>query len=304
MEHTKIRNDKEEIINFQTIRSYFELFKPGVMSLSIMSAVVGIILAPGEINNFKLLWSLICIIFGAGASGAINMALEMDIDSQMTRTSRRPLPMNKMHPQSALEFAIILGATSVFFMALFVNALSAFLLFSTIIFYGYFYTLLLKKRTIYNVVIGGIPGALPPVIGWTTVTNSLSLGAFTFFAIIFLWIPPHSWALALYKIKEYKKVNIPMMPVIKGRKYTIFQIIFYSILLIISTYTPYFFNSLGNIYLTTTTVANLFLIYFSIKLIQNIEDKSNHKCDKLFFIFSINYLFIIFLAAICDHYLR
>ena len=274
------------------------------MSLAIMSAIVGIILAPGEINNFKLLWSLICIIFGAGASGAINMALEMDIDSQMTRTSKRPLPMNKINQKSALEFAIILGSTSVFFMALFVNALSAFLLFATIVFYGYFYTLVLKKRTIYNVVIGGIPGALPPVIGWTVVTNSLSIGAFTFFAIIFLWIPPHSWALALYKVKEYQKVNIPMMPVIKGRKYTVFQIIFYSILLIISTYIPYFFNSLEKIYLITATIANLFLIYFSVKLIQNIEDKSNHKYDKLFFIFSINYLFILFLSAICDHYLK
>jgi protoheme IX farnesyltransferase len=304
MEHIKIKNYKEATINFQTIESYFELFKPGVMSLAIMSAIVGIILAPGEINNFKLLWSLICIIFGAGASGAINMALEMDIDSQMTRTSKRPLPMNKINQKSALEFAIILGSTSVFFMALFVNALSAFLLFATIVFYGYFYTLVLKKRTIYNVVIGGIPGALPPVIGWTVVTNSLSIGAFTFFAIIFLWIPPHSWALALYKVKEYQKVNIPMMPVIKGRKYTVFQIIFYSILLIISTYIPYFFNSLEKIYLITATIANLFLIYFSVKLIQNIEDKSNHKYDKLFFIFSINYLFILFLSAICDHYLK
>ena len=256
MEHIKIKNDKEEIINFQTIKSYFELFKPGVMSLAIMSAIVGIILAPGEINNFKLLWSLICIIFGAGASGAINMALEMNIDSQMTRTSKRPLPMNKINQKSALEFAIILGSTSVFFMALFVNALSAFLLFATIVFYGYFYTLVLKKRTIYNVVIGGIPGALPPVIGWTVVTNSLSIGAFTFFAIIFLWIPPHSWALALYKVKEYQKVNIPMMPVVKGRKYTVFQIIFYSILLIISTYIPYFFNSLGNEY------SSLFIFLF------------------------------------------
>jgi len=299
-----VQNKENFVVNFQTIKSYFELFKPGVMSLAIMSAVVGIILAPGQINNFKLLWSLICIIFGAGASGAINMSLEMDIDSQMTRTSKRPLPMHKMHPHSALEFALVLGAFSVFFMAFFVNTLSALLLLSTIAFYGYFYTLILKKRTIYNVVIGGIPGALPPVIGWAAVTNSLSLGAFTFFFIIFLWIPPHSWALALYKVNEYKKVNIPMMPVVKGRRYTIFQIIFYSILLIFSTYTPYYFNSLGNIYLIITTLANSFLIYYSIKLIQNIDNKSSHKYDKLFFIFSINYLFIIFLAAIFDHYLK
>ena len=293
-----------ESININTFKSYFELFKPGVMSLAIMSAVIGVILAPGSISGLKLFWALLCIIFGAGASGAINMSLEMDIDSQMSRTSKRPLPMGKMNQKSALEFSVLLGGASVFFMAMFVNLLSAVLLLFTIVFYGYLYTLILKKRTIYNVVIGGIPGALPPLIGWAAVTNSLSIGAFTFFLVIFLWIPPHSWALALYRVEEYKKVNVPMMPVVKGRKYTIFQIIFYSMLLVISTYGPYFFNDLGNIYLVVTSIANVFLIYYLVKIFQNIEDKVNHKYDKLFFIFSINYLFILFLVAIVDDYLK
>ena len=298
-------NSKNQpIIDTSTLKAYFELFKPGVMSLAIMSAIVGIIVAPGHFSTLQLFWTVVCVTFGAASSGAINMCLEIEIDSKMTRTSKRPLPMQKINSKNALEFAMVLGFFSVFFMALFVNFLSAFLLLSTIVFYGYVYTLILKKKTIYNVVIGGIPGALPPLIGWVAVTNSISLNSMWFFLIIFLWIPPHSWALALYKVEEYRKVEVPMMPVIKGRRYTMYQIIFYSILLLISTYLPYFSGMSGLTYLFITSLANSFFIYYLMRMVQNIDDKVNHKFDKIFFIFSINYLFIIFIAAIFDHYLK
>lgn len=289
--------------NFLTaLKAYFELFKPGVMSLAIMSSVLGIILAPGSISGFKLFWSILCIIFGAGASGAINMCLEIDIDSQMSRTSKRPLPMNKIDKNTGLEVAYMMAFFSVFFMAFFVNSLSAFLLFLTIFFYGYVYTVILKRKTIYNVVIGGIPGAIPPLIGWAAVTGSLSWASLSFFWIIFFWIPPHSWALALYKVKEYKKVSVPMMPVVKGRRYTIYQTAFYSILLIISTFLPCYFGLNGLLYLYVAVVCNAFLIYFMVRLISNIVDKESHKSEKLFFVFSINYLFILFLASMIDGY--
>jgi protoheme IX farnesyltransferase len=300
--HAKLDCDSKSKIDLQTFKSAWELSKPGVMSLSIASAIVGIILAPGEINHYKLFWALICIILGAGSAGAINMCLEIDVDSKMTRTSKRPLPMKKIDSKVALDVSIAIAGISVFFAALFVNFLTSFLLFLTIIFYGYLYTAILKKKTIYNVVIGGIPGALPPIIGWTAVTNSISFGALTFFLIIFLWIPPHSWALALYKTKEYQNANIPMLPVVKGRRYTINQIIFYSILLIAASYTPLFFNDLGLLYLAINTVCNAFFIYFLIRLFKN-EDPDNHIWDKKLFIFSINHLFILFIAALFDYYL-
>ena len=302
-ENTSCINDNDDNI-IGILKAYFELFKPGVMSLAIMSGALGIIIAPEQISGLKLFWSLLCIILGAGASGAINMCLEIDIDSQMSRTSKRPLPMNKITKERGLEVAYYMAFFSVFFMALFVNVLSASLLFLTIFFYGYIYTLILKRRTIYNVVIGGISGAIPPLIGWASVMNSLSWASMSFFWIIFLWIPPHSWALALYKAKEYQKVSVPMMPVVKGRKFTIYQVVFYSILMIASTYLPYYFGLNGVIYLYVTTFSNLVWVYFTMKLMKNIVDKENHRSEKLFFVFSINYLFIVFFASMIDCFFR
>lgn len=290
--------------NLALIKAYFELCKPRVMYLAILSAFIGMVLAyrtnPVEIDFVKSLWAILAIFMGAGSAGALNMYLEVEIDAQMSRTSKRPLPSWKVQRKHAFRFAFILGLFAVLFMYIFVNPLSALLLLSTIIFYVIFYTLLLKKNTIYNVVIGGVPGAIPPLIGWASVMNSLSWSIFSFFLIIFLWIPPHSWALALYRIEEYRKVKIPMMPVIKGRQYTIHQMVFYSILMIISSYLPFIFGLCGYLYLISCSILNLYFTYYMFKVYQNIEDKFNHRYDKILFIFSIKYLLILLIVALLN----
>jgi protoheme IX farnesyltransferase len=282
------------------IKSYFDLCKPNVMYLAILSSVAGIFLAPGNISFFNGLLSLIFVSMGAGSAGAFNMYFESEIDAMMERTSKRPLPSWRIKKNHALYFAIFLGISSVLSLWTIANLLSAALLFATIIFYGFIYTLILKKRTLHNVVIGGIPGAIPPLIGWAIVENSLSLRIFSLFFIIFLWIPPHSWALALFKIKEYKKVQIPMLPVIKGRENTINQILAYSIALIISSYSPYFFNLISIYYAFFISFLNFFFIYFSIKLFFDKKDKLNNKFEKRLFLFSINYLLLLLIWIICE----
>jgi protoheme IX farnesyltransferase len=282
------------------IKSYYELCKPNVMYLAILSALTGMFLAPGNISFLKGFFSIILISLGAGSAGAFNMYFEMEIDSLMQRTSKRPLPSWRLKKENALYFAIFLSLFSVFSLWFVANGLSAFLLALTISFYAFVYTLILKKRTIYNIVIGGIPGAIPPLIGWSVVMNSLSLSIFSLFLIIFFWIPPHSWALALFKIKEYKKVQIPMLPVVKGRNETIDQILIYSILLFFSSYLPVYFHLVSHFYILIASILNGFFLYFVFRLMQDRDDKLKNKYEKKLFFFSINYLFILLLWIICD----
>jgi protoheme IX farnesyltransferase len=281
------------------LKSYFELCKPNVMYLSILTAIAGLFAAPSQILFLKAFFSIILISIGAGSAGAFNMYFESDIDSIMERTKKRPLPSWKIKKENALYFAIFSSVFSVFFLFIVSNLLSAFLLLLTIIFYAFIYTLILKKRTVYNIVIGGIPGAIPPLIGWAVVENSLSLSSFSLFLIIFLWIPPHSWSLALFKLEEYKKVNIPMLPVKKGIKKTNQQILVYSILLIISSYFPFFLKIVNLLYLPIITILNIFFMYFVLKIFFN-KDYTNHLYEKKLFFFSINYLFIIYIYIIFE----
>ena len=212
-------------------KNFFSLLKPRVMSLSIFTSLVGIMIAPGFIFNLEVLMILFAISLGSGASGALNMWYERDLDKLMERTKDRVLPLGKIKANHALIFGLFLSILSVGILYFFSNILAASILALTIFFYIFVYTVWLKKRTPQNIVIGGAAGAFPPMIGWAAVTGSLSIEIFLIFTIIFVWTPPHFWALALYKSDDYRKANIPMMPLVVGNKKTVNLIIAYSLIL-------------------------------------------------------------------------
>ena len=219
-------------------RDFFELLKPRVMSLVIFTALVGIAVAPGGIHPVIAFTALLCIAVGAGASGALNMWYDADIDAKMARTANRPIPAGRVTPSEAAGFGAILSVFSVMTMGVLVNWVAASLLAFTIFFYLVIYTMWLKRRTPQNIVIGGASGAFPPMIGWAAVTGDIGLGAIALFTIIFLWTPPHSWALALFRRGDYAAADVPMMPVVAGERETKRQILVYTVLLIASTLSP------------------------------------------------------------------
>ncbi|MFN7039022.1 MAG: heme o synthase [Alphaproteobacteria bacterium] len=278
------------------IKDYISLLKPRVMSLVIFTGFTGMYLAPGNIHPLLAFISILCIALGSGAAGAINMWYDRDIDQIMSRTKNRPIPTGKINPTNALEFALIVAIASVFIMAVFINFLSAFFLLSAILFYVFIYTIWLKRRTPQNIVIGGAAGAFPPIIGWCAVTNSLTIEPIMLFLIIFLWTPPHFWALSLYKSSDYKKANIPMLPVVAGEDETRKQILIYSIIMGIFTILFGFYLNKGALYLISTILLNIqflqlaFVIWFR---------KNNIYAPKLFG-YSIIYLFVLFSMLILD----
>lgn len=279
------------------VRDFFILLKPRVMSLVIFTGIIGLLLAPGKIHPLMASVAIFCIALGSGAAGAINMWYERDVDAIMDRTKNRPLPQNRIHPDEALHFAIAFAIASVILMGLFVNFLSAGLLLSAILFYVFIYTIWLKKRTPQNIVIGGAAGAFPPLIGWAAVTNNVSIEPIIMFMIIFLWTPPHFWALSLYKSGDYKKANIPMLPIVKGDQSTKNQMMFYTILLFICSLLPSLVGSSGKIYLISAIILNLYFTYLNFKLY---KAKDNKIAPKLFG-YSILYLFIEFSFLLIDH---
>src|SRR5215813_9143653 len=213
-----------------TVGDYFALLKPRVMSLVIFTGLAGIVAAPGHIHPLVAFTALLCIAVAAGASGALNMAYDADIDRVMARTATRPIPMGHIAPGEALGFGWVLSVASVAVMGLMVNLVAAALLAFTIFFYVGVYTLWLKRRTPQNIVIGGLSGALPPAIGWAAVTGSLSLAPLVLVAIIFLWTPPHFWALSLWRSEDYARAGVPMLPVVGGKAATRRQILIYTVL--------------------------------------------------------------------------
>jgi protoheme IX farnesyltransferase len=267
------------------LKDYYQLMKPKVMQLVVFTSFVGMWIAPGGVNPIIGAISLFCVLMGSGSAAAFNMYYERDIDSLMSRTSKRPIVTGKISPQQALDFAWITGFLSVFIMSACVNYLSGFLLFLTIFSYAYVYTMLLKRNTDQNIVIGGISGSLPPLIGWATVTNSLALEPIILFFIIFFWTPAHFWALAIHKSLEYKKANLPMLPITRGEKTTKTHIIIYSILTAITSLIPFFIGMNGKVYAMISLTLGIIMIYRSIYL-----------NPMQFFKFSIMYLFCIFLA--------
>lgn len=277
-----------------SVKDYLALMKPRVMSLVVFTAFCGLLLAPGNIHPLIAISAILFITIGAGSAAAINMWYDRDIDAIMKRTQKRPIITGAINPDEALSFGIVTGVLSLILMALCVNITSAILLSITILYYIFIYTIWLKRSSIQNVVIGGAAGALPPMIGWAAVSGEVSWQSFTLFAIIFMWTPPHSWALALFRVQDYRDCGVPMMPVIKGDQYTKKQIFLYSILMVITTLLPYLLGMSSQIYLALALILGAGFIYYTIKLFVD----ANNKYAKKLFWYSIFYLFAIFLSLL------
>ena len=293
--------NKQQLLSGLTfkLKAYFSLLKPRVMSLSIFTSFVGMLIAPAESSIYSSSLIILAISIGSGASGALNMWYERDTDKLMTRTKDRVIPAGIIAPTNALIFGTSLSILSVTILYYVSNFLAACLLASTIAYYIFVYTIWLKKRTPQNIVIGGAAGAFPPMIGWAAVTGSLSYEPLIIFMIIFLWTPPHFWALALYKSNEYKKAGIPMMPVIVGPKKTLNMIVTYSFLLMPFTVGLGIFFSY--FYTLSALILSIIFIFLSLKLKNTPTDDQNfEKKAQQFFYFSIIFLFNIFSILLID----
>jgi protoheme IX farnesyltransferase len=282
-------------------RDYFELLKPRVMSLVVFTAFAGLILAPGEINPVLGVIAILCIAVGAGASGALNMWYDADIDAVMTRTASRPIPSGRIAPGEALAFGLTLSVFSVAILGLAVNWFAAGLLAFTIFFYAVVYTVWLKRSTPQNIVIGGASGAFPPMIGWACVTGGVSLDSVILFLIIFLWTPAHFWALALFKMRDYGSVGIPMMPNVAGERSTKNQMIVYAVLTAAAAVAPYFTGLAGLGYGIFAGILSIVFIYCSIEVRRMPDGDDKMVQAKKMFAYSIVYLFVIFSALLADH---
>ena len=275
---------------------FISLLKPRVMSLVVFTGFVGLYLAPGDGNLILQIIAVLCIAIGAGASGAINMWYDRDIDAVMSRTQTRAIPSGKVTAEAALTFGILLAGGSVMVMGLAVNWVAAILLMVTISFYVFVYTIWLKRRTPQNIVIGGAAGAFPPMIGWAAATGTVSIESITLFTIIFIWTPPHFWALSLYKSDDYKAAGVPMMPLVHGRYETKKQILLYSIVLGPLGIVPFLLGTLGTVYGATAALLGVLFIGTAWRVMRDDSDKN---CKQLFG-FSIVYLFLLFFAMIVD----
>lgn len=293
--NSALENDTKE----SSVEDFLFLLKPRVMSLAIFTSICGLFLAPIQMHPFFIFLSILCISIGAGASGAINMWYDQDIDGLMVRTQGRPIPQGKISALDALGFGVILALVSVLILGLAVNYFAAFLLFFSIFFYVFIYTIWLKRRTPQNIVIGGAAGAFPPVIGWACSTGDVSTFPLILFLIIFMWTPPHFWALALYKDIEYSKAKVPMLPVVKGQKTTKRQIMIYSIILFAVTILPFLFGFSGLLYLISALALNSYFCYLAFRLFKSNEDDKLLYAPKLFK-FSILYLYSIFSFLVID----
>ncbi|MCR9138866.1 MAG: heme o synthase [Alphaproteobacteria bacterium] len=279
---------------------FFALMKPRVMSLVVFTAFVGMMIAPGTVHPFLGVVSILCIAIGGGASGALNMWYEADIDAKMSRTAKRPIPAGRVTRDEALTFALVLAALSVLTLGTLVNWLSAALLAFTIFFYAVVYTIWLKRSTPQNIVIGGAAGALPPMIGWSCVTGSVSLESIVLFLIIFLWTPPHFWALALFKLKDYGVAEVPMMPNVAGVKSTKRQIVAYAVATAIVGVLPYLMGYASPAYGVIATALGLGFVWNAIKVYRMAEDDTVMKPAKSLFKFSLLYLFAVFATLLVD----
>jgi len=293
---------------------YFQLLKPRVMSLVVFTGLTGLVVAPVDINPFLAFVAVLCIALGAGAAGALNMAIEGDTDALMRRTRGRPVASGRVSKPDAMAFGGVLAFLSVALMWLAINELAAALLALTIVYYVVFYTIILKRRTPQNIVIGGAAGAFPPVIGWAAATGTAPIEAWILFAIIFLWTPPHSWALALYTAEDYAKAGIPMMPVAKGAKSTRLQILIYSLIMAPVACLPVAFSMGGLLYAVVSVAGGAFFIFLAVRLYlsragDHPEGGENSLYDvkkealaaRNLFAFSILYLTALFAALLIHH---
>jgi protoheme IX farnesyltransferase len=271
-------------------RDYVALLKPRVMSLVVFTALVGMVLAPGSLHPVLAFAAVLCIAVGAGASGAINMWYDADIDRLMDRTRHRPVPSGRVTPGEALGFGATLAVGSVLIMGLMVNVVAAALLALTIAFYVFVYTMGLKRRTPQNIVIGGAAGAFPPMIGWAAVNGEVSLASVALFAIIFVWTPPHFWALSLYRSDDYARAGIPMLPVVAGEAETRRQILIYSLVLVPVTLAPLAIGLAGPLYGIVAAVLGALFVAGALDLWR----RGGEGPARRLFAFSILYLFLVF----------
>ena len=294
-----------DILLVRKLQGYFELMKPRVMSLVIFTAFVGMFLAPGRIEYLNYIFVILAIAIGAGSSASINMWFDEDIDRTMERTKTRPIPLGIVTKNEALVLGIFSGIISLLLMQWFANPLATSLLLFTILFYIFIYTFWLKRTTSLNIVIGGAAGAIPPIIGWTAVSPEISFLPISMFLIIFFWTPPHFWALSVYRYNDYKNAKVPMLPNVKSIYDTKKQIVYYTALLIIFSYSPYIDKNIGLIYFVIATILNFILLSSSIKLRKTKEKKSKPNKEGLkFFALSIFYLFSLFSALVIDHLIK
>ena len=291
---------KKSSLDLGIIPELLKLMKPRVMSLVIFTCAVGLLTAPNSVSFTTSVVGILIVAVGAGAAGALNMWYEADVDKLMTRTCLRPIPRGSLKKNQALYFGTALSILSVTTLYYFTNLLSASLLLFTILFYVFVYTIWLKRKTPQNIVIGGAAGALPPVIGWTIATNSISIEPVTFFIIIFLWTPSHFWALSLYKVQDYKKANIPMMPITNGIESTKKNIFIYSLLMLPAITLPYYVGFVSELFLSAGLALTLYYNYLCYQLYNFKRDKFEIKKAQQIFGFSILYLFLIFVLFLVD----
>jgi protoheme IX farnesyltransferase len=281
------------------VPDFIALMKPRVMVLAVFTAAVGLFIAPGDVDPLLGAVSIIGIAAGAGAAGVLNMWYDADIDAVMTRTARRPIPDGKVSRAEALGFGLALACSAVAVLALARNVTAAALLALAIFVYIAVYTVWLKRRTPQNIVIGGAAGALPPVIGWAAATGAIGIEPLILFLIIFLWTPPHFWALSLTRTDDYARAGVPMLPVVAGSARTAWQILAYSVLLVPTSVLPCVLGFAGTVYGATAVISGTVFIALAARLSRSrgVDRRSAHRL----FVFSISYLFLLFAALLADH---
>lgn len=285
------------------LRDYLRLLKPRVMSLAIFTALAGMVAAPGGLHPVLALAIIICIAAGAGGAGALNMWYDADIDRRMARTARRPIPSGRVDGGEALGLGLGLSILSVGLLGVFANLLAAGLLAFTIFFYAVIYTMLLKRSTPQNIVIGGAAGAFPPMVGWAAATGDLGWAPVLMFAVIFFWTPPHFWALALYRDGDYARAKVPMMPVVAGGEATRRQVLLYTLILVAVSLLPAVTVAGGPVYLGLTLAADAVFLYYAWIVARRTTEAARadrHAAEKRLFAYSLLYLFILFAAFLAE----
>jgi heme o synthase len=285
------------------VEDYLALLKPRVMSLVVFTALVGLLVAPGHVHPVIGFAALLCIAIGAGASGALNMWYDADIDAVMVRTANRPIPAGRVQPGEALAFGTTLAAFSVLVLGVLVNWLSAALLAFTIFFYVFIYTMWLKRSTPQNIVIGGAAGAFPPMIGWAAVTGDVSLAPVLMFLIIFLWTPPHFWALSLLRADDYARAGVPMLPVVAGFDATRRQILLYTLLLAPVGLSPTLLGFAGLVYGAVALICGAVMLALAWRVYRDRSGPAAPSAAKKLFAFSLLYVFVLFAALLADNLL-
>ena len=283
-----------------SVGDYLALLKPRVMSLVVFTAIVGLVTAPGHLHPVLAVIALICIAVGAGASGALNMWYDADIDGRMARTAGRPIPQGRVEPTEALGFGLVLAAGSVLTLGLTVNWFAAGLLAFTIAYYVLLYTMWLKRRTVQNIVIGGAAGAFPPVIGAAAVTGTVTLDACVMFAIIFFWTPPHFWALALNRSADYARAGVPMLPVVKGPDATRLQILIYSLVLVPVAMTPVLTGLGGTVYGAVAGLSGAVFLWLALDVYRSRSGERAVFAARRLFRYSLLYLALLFAMLLIE----